>query len=123
MPAFFRMLAERRHQLAAGGEDLLVGAGALQHLERGEARDRGDRIARQRADLEHEVLVGHRQPVEVRHDVGAAGDGGQRKAAADDLAQRAEVGRDAVVFLRAAIGEAEAGHDLVEDQRDAVLLR
>ncbi len=59
----------------------------------------------------------------MRHDVGAAGDRREREAAADDLAQRAEVGRDAVVFLRAAVGEAEAGHDLVEDQRNAVLLR
>ena len=39
------------------------------------------------------------------------------------LPRRAQVGRDAVVFLGAAIGEAEAGHDLVEDQRDAVFLR
>ena len=112
-----------RHQLAAGGEDLLVGAGPLQHLERGEARDRGHRIARERADLEDEILVGHREPVEMRHDVGAAGDGGERKAAAHDLAQGAEIGRDAVIFLGAAIGEAEAGHDLVEDQRNAVLGR
>ena len=56
------------------------------------------------------------------HDVGAAGDGRQREAAADGLAERADVGRHAVVGLRAAVGEAEAGHDLVEDQHQAVLL-
>ena len=87
MPAFFSSPSSARHQLAAGGEDLLVGAGTLQDLERRQAGDGGDRIARQRADLEEEILVGHRQPVEMLHDVGAAGDGGQRKAAADDLAQ------------------------------------
>jgi hypothetical protein len=54
----------------------------------------------------------------MRHDVGPMpGDRRQRKAAADDLAERADVGRDAVALLRAAIGEAEAGDDLVEDQQ------
>ena len=47
----------------------------------------------------------------------------QREAAADDLSQCAEIGRHAVKRLRAAIGQAEAGHDLVEDQRDAVFRR
>ena len=68
-------------------------------------------------------VLGHGALVEVRHDVGAAGDGRQREAAADRLAERADVGRNAVVGLRAAVGEAEAGHDLVEDQHQAVLLR
>ncbi len=57
---------------------------------------------------------------EVPHDVAAARDRGERKAAADDLAERGQVRHDAVVLLRAPVGEAEAGDDLVEDQRHAV---
>ena len=57
---------------------------------------------------------------EVPHDVAPARDRGEREAAADDLAERGEVGHDAVVLLGAAVGEAEAGDDLVEDQRHAV---
>src|SRR5208282_765886 len=45
----------------------------------------------------------------------------QRKAAADDLTERADVGNNAVIFLRAAISETEPGHYLVEDQQNAVL--
>ncbi len=98
---------------------LVVGAGLAQHLERREARHRGDRVARQRADLRQEAFLADRRLVEQRHDVGTAADGRQREAAADDLAHGADVGRHAVEFLRAAIGEAEAGDDLVEDQRNA----
>ena len=56
----------------------------------------------------------------MRHDFGSAHDGRQRKAPADDLAERGDIRGHAVKFLRAAIGEAEPGHDLVEDQHDAV---
>src|SRR5262249_52283604 len=117
----FQKLRQGAHQLPSGGKNLLVGSRPIQHFERGQASDGGNRIARQRTDLEDEVLVLDGQPIEVLHDVGAAGDSGERKAAAYDLAQTAEVGRYAVVFLGAAIGEAEAGDDLVEDQRNAVL--
>ena len=54
----------------------------------------------------------------MRHDIGPPGDGRQREAAADDLAQRAQVGGDTVVGLCAVIGEAVAGHHLVENQHD-----
>ncbi len=49
-----------------------------------------------------------------------AAEGAHREAAADDLAERGEVGRDAVALLRAAERHAEAGDDLVEDEHDAV---
>ena len=42
------------------------------------------------------------------------------KAAAHDLAEGGQVRHHPVVLLGAAVGEAEAGDDLVEDQRDAV---
>jgi hypothetical protein len=56
------------------------------------------------------------------HDVFAADHRGQREAAADDLAVGGQIRRDAVVLLRAAVGEPEAGDDLVEDERDPVAL-
>src|SRR5260370_40669560 len=59
--------------------------------------------------------------VERAHHGRAPGAGREREAAADHLAEGAEVGGDAVIFLRAAKGETKPGDDLVEDQRDAVL--
>ena len=54
------------------------------------------------------------------HDVGAAADRGEREAAADDLAEDREVGRDAEPALRAAGPDAEAGDHLVEHEERAV---
>ena len=54
------------------------------------------------------------------HDVLAASEGAYGKAAADNLAQRGHVRRDAVVFLGPARCHAEAD-DFVEDQHNAVL--
>ena len=45
-----------------------------------------------------------------------------REAAADDLGKGGDVGADVVVLLRAASGDAEAGHHLIEDQQHAILL-
>ena len=45
------------------------------------------------------------------------------KTASDDLSERAEVGRHAIVLLRAAVREPEPRHDLVEYQGNAVLVR
>ena len=59
--------------------------------------------------------------VEMRHDLLAPGDRREREAAADDLAQGAQIRHDTVIFLGAAIGEAEPRHDLVEDQRHPIL--
>ena len=91
--------------------------------ERGEARRGRHRVAVERAHLRHERARAFAARVEALHDVGAAGDGGERKAAADDLAERGQIRRDAVVLLGAAVREPEPRHDLVEDQRDAVPLR
>ena len=43
-----------------------------------------------------------------------------RQAAADDFAEAGEVGGDLLQLLHAATGEAEAGHDLVEDEQGIV---
>ena len=48
-----------------------------------------------------------------------AADRGEREAAADDLAEHREVGRDAVAALRAGGTEPEAGDHLVADQERA----
>jgi hypothetical protein len=49
-----------------------------------------------------------------------AAEGADRHAAADDLAERGEVGAHAGELLHAAARHPEAGHDLVEDQQGAV---
>ena len=54
---------------------------------------------------------------EVGQDVGPAGHAAARQAAGQDLGQRRQVGPDAVMFLRPAGRDAEAGDDLVEDQQ------
>ena len=43
------------------------------------------------------------------------------KPAADDFAQRGQIGHDSVNFLRAAARDAKTGHHFIEDQERAVL--
>ena len=50
------------------------------------------------------------------HDLCGAAVGTHGKTPANDLAERAQVRRDAVVRLRPAKRNAEPGHDLVEDK-------
>ena len=95
-------------------------AGAPQDLEGLEARGSGDRVAGKRPNLHQPAVGSSKALVEVLHDLGPPGDCGQWKPAADDLAKRRDVGRDAVGFLRASIGKPEPGDDFVEDQDDAM---
>ena len=74
----------------------------------------GYRVAIQRADLADEGVAAHLAPVIDRHDVGSPQHGGQRIAAAHDLSDGAEVGSHPVEFLRASIGQTEAGHHFVK---------
>ena len=55
------------------------------------------------------------------HDFLAAADGSEGVAAAHYLAHSGKVGSDAVVFLGAAVGEAEARDHFVKDQRYLVV--
>ena len=96
-----------------------IDAGAAQDFERGEPGGAGDRVAAERADLRNAVFGRRVRAVGV-HNLAARGDGGEREAPADDLPQRGDVGRYAVVFLRAAVSEAEDGDHLVEHEQDAV---
>ena len=70
---------------------------------RREAGRHRERIARERAGL-IDRPVGR----ELRHDVGAAAERADRQPAADDLAERREVGRDAFALLRAAARRRES---------------
>ena len=71
-------------------------------------------IAGQRARL-----VDRTERRELLHDVATAAEGADRHAAADDLAERGEIGPHAVELLSAAERDAKSGHDLVEDQHRA----
>ena len=92
--------------------DLRMRLQVAQHRESGAHRQR---IAGERARLVDRA--GRR---DLAHDVRAAAVGADRQPAADHLAERGQVGPDAVALLRAAEGDAEAGHHLVEDQQRAV---
>ena len=88
--------------------------------QRGEAAGGRDRVARQRAGL-----VDRAERRELLHHRALAAERRQRHAAADDLAEHAQVGREAgdvagVEALRAAERDAKAGHHLVEDEQRAV---
>ena len=78
----------------------------------------GDGVAVVRAAVL--AVAGRHQPV---HDVVPAAEDAQRDAAADRLAQRTQVGRDAQVFLRPAGAHAEGAEHFVEDQQHAAFSR
>ena len=82
--------------------------------EGGEPGRRGERVAGQRAGVEHRA-----ERRERLHHLAPAADGADRQAAADHLAERREVGRHVVLGLGAAGVEAEPGDHLVEDQQRA----
>ena len=86
----------------------------VEQLERGQPGRRGERVPRQRAGLVHGT-----QWRDLGHDVRPAPVGADVEATADDLAERAEIGRDVEQALAAAPGDAEAGDDLVDDEQRA----
>ncbi|KAG0924181.1 hypothetical protein G6F31_019209 [Rhizopus arrhizus] len=85
----------------------------FQHRKAGRHRHR---VAAQRASLVDRSGRG-----DLLHQLTTTAIGTDRHAAADDLAEGGQVRGDAVVRLRTAKGNAEAGHHLVEDQQRAVL--
>ena len=117
MMSYFSAIAVSR-----GLHDLLdaLGPGVevqLPHrLDGAERRGAGHRVA----------AVGAAEAAGVRgvHDLGAAGDGGQRQTARDALGGGDQVRDDALVLAGEPLaGAAEAGLDLVRDEDDAVVLR
>src|SRR5205807_7051684 len=82
--------------------------------------DRGHGVAVEGAGLGDVPGLPLERGIEVLHDLRRAADGRQGESAPDHLAEGRQVGDDAVVLLRAAVGQAEARDDLVEDERDPV---
>ena len=113
----------RRGRRGVGQAGRELGGGLLERdvaigRQLGQGRDPGrhrQRMARQRARLVDRT----RRRDEV-HQVGPAAVCTDRHPAADDLAERRQVGRDAEPRLRPAEPEPEAGDDLVEDEQGAV---
>jgi hypothetical protein len=102
---------------------VLLDVTRLEDLERRDAGRRDQRRAAERA------LVGHpRRTVALRiaferdgvEQVRTADERRARQAARDGLGETRQVGGHAEVLLRAAGGEPEARHDLVEDQHDVL---
>ena len=66
-------------------------------------------------------LVNWPERRELIHDFRTTAEGADRQAAADDFAERGQVGLNPVDFLGAAARDAKAGHDFVEDEKRAML--
>mmetsp|Transcript_11265 Transcript_11265/g.28891 ORF Transcript_11265/g.28891 Transcript_11265/m.28891 type:complete len:438 (+) Transcript_11265:144-1457(+) len=96
---------------------VLVGTGLAQDLQGLNASGHGQGVSGQGAGLVH----GARGRNHL-HDVAAAAVRANREATADDLAHGSQVGGHSEVLLGAALGDAEAGHNLVEAQQGALLL-
>ena len=86
----------------------------VQHSQSGR---HGNRVTRQRAGLIHRTSRCHHT-----HDVGPAAIGSYRHPTTDNLTHRCQVGGNAEAFLRSAFGKPEAGHHLIENQDNAVLI-
>ena len=89
-----------------------------ERAQRRDARRHRERIAGERARL-----VDGPERSDLLHDLAPPAVRADGQPAADHLAERRQVGRDAVQRLRAARSDAEAGHHLVEDQQRAVRRR
>ncbi len=100
---------------------LFIDTGALQRVECCKSSRCRNRVAGERTRLLHVPLVTNSCLVKMLHDFVAAGNGGERIAATDDLSKRAHVGHDFVVALSTSVGVAEPCHDLIKNQRNAVL--
>src|SRR5881396_1901675 len=91
-------------------------------LESLEARGDADRMAVVSPSVERRVLPAAAR-LEHVHDLRFAPEARQLEPAAGDLAKRRHIRPDVVILLGAAVCEAEAGQDLIEDQDDAPLAR
>ena len=77
---------------------------------------------RQRVAAERAGLIDRAGGADHFHQLVAGRVGADRQAAADDFAQAGDVRLDVIAHLRAAPGDAEAGHHFVEQQQRAVLV-
>ena len=97
--------------------EVLVGSGLGEDLEGLDTRSHRQGVTGEGTGLVHGTRGGDNV-----HDVAAATVGADGEAATDDLAHGGEVGGDVPVLLRAALGDAESGHDLVEGEESALSL-
>ena len=58
----------------------------------------------------------------MRHDIPTPHNRGQWETTANHLAQCRNIGGNAIIFLRPAIGKAEARHNFVKDQHNAIAI-
>ena len=86
-PALLHASRQHGRQMSGPGHQLDVDVGR-QLVERGETGGGGDRIARQRAGMEHRTE--RRQGL---HQLAPPTDGPDREPAADDLAERRQIGQ------------------------------
>ena len=105
---------EARLESGAAPLELVVDGRIAEATQHRRSRRGGKRVAGERAGL---VDVADRR--EALHQLGAPAKGRGRKAAADDLAEDRQVGRDAVALLGPTPRDAEAGDHLVEDEQRA----
>ena len=99
--------------MARPGHQLDVDVGC-ERVERRETGGGGERVARERAGVEHRP-----ERRQLLHDLAPTADRADRQAATDHLAEAGDVGRDVVLGLGAADAEPESGDHLVEDQQRA----
>ena len=86
------------------------------YVEGCKSRGGGERIAVERAaDVDRPPVSGAIGNCQLQY-VATPRDGSERQTAADNLAKRAQIRRDAKCFLRAAKRDPKPGNDLVEDQ-------
>ena len=110
-PCLAKRSVQAVEQQAGDGVDVVVEAGLAIRGDGGQGRGDDDRMAVVGAAVL--AVAGRHQPV---HDVASAAEDAERIAAADRLAERAQVGRDAEIFLRPAGAHAKGAEHLVEDQ-------
>ena len=67
--------------------------------------------------MRHVFTLAARGRIETAHQLLSPRHCSERETAGQRLAKRAQIRHYAVAFLRSAVGQAEAGDDLVEDQR------
>ena len=101
----------------------IINARLAKHVDGGQRRRRGDRVAARRRGGPRVVRPGQPLFVHRLHDFCLASKHADREAAAQPLAVGNKVGRHTVIFLRTTEGQAEAGDHFVEHQHDAQLGR
>ena len=99
------------HSAVVFSGEIGVEVRCLDQRQRGQTGRDGQRVAGEGSGLVHRAEWG-----DFAHDLAFAAKSTERHAAADNLAERGEVGFDAVKPLCALQPDAEAGHHFVKDQ-------